>query len=171
MSASAAPASVHLPAPAEVREVLHGLVDREIELSPAAPLVPSSRSLCAVATYRDAAGRVRAVAVLDRQLCVSVGAALSLLPAHEADAQLARVLEGDPVDEELMENVEEVLNVVASAFNASEGVHVKLADLHPVGADLPHETKMACYSLGRREDHAVSVDGYGGGRLALVLVA
>ena len=171
MSTTAAPASVHLPAPAEVREVLHGLVDRKVEVGPTAPVVPSRRSVCSVATYRDPGGRVRAVAVLDVQLTVSLGAALSLLPSHETESRLASALEGGPLDDELAENVEEVLNVLASAFNVGDGVHVKLAEFHPAGSDLPHETKMLCYSLGRREDHAVEVDGYGGGRLALVLVA
>lgn len=170
MASSTSPASVHLPAPAEVREVLHGLVDREIALAPSTPLVPSSRSVCTVGAYQDAAGSIRAVAVLDRALSVGLGAALSLLPSHEADAQLESTLGGAPLDEELGENVEEVLNVLASAFNAVEGVHVKLAAFHPAGGELPRETRMLCYSLGRREDHAVTVERYGGGRLALILV-
>ncbi|QWC84730.1 hypothetical protein KLP28_14350 [Nocardioidaceae bacterium] len=170
-SQATVPASVHLPSPTEVREVLGALVGKPVELQPAAALVPSTRSVCSVGTYADESGRTRAVAVLDRSLTVRLGAALSLLPRQEAEELVAAAGRGEPLGEELGENVEEVLNVLATAFNAVPGVHVKLHAFHVAGTEVPQQTRMGCYSLGRREDHEVSVEGYGTGRLALVLVS
>ena len=71
----------------------------------------------------------------------------------------------------VQENLYEVLNVLASLFNAEGLPHVKLHDaFYPGAAPAPSDVRAYACVLGRRLDLVVDIGGYGSGRFSLVCV-
>lgn len=155
----------HLPGPKEVRDLLGGLLGREVELRTAPPLVVSRKRPASAGVYVDTRMVVRAVVVCDVPLSAYAAAAIALLPPPATVASI----EAGALDEALAENLHEVLNVAASLFNVPDAPHLKLHALHPAGQPLPADVHARTLTLGRREDLAVDVPGYGSGRLSVVL--
>lgn len=157
----------YLPTTKEIRDLLTDLLDREITLAPSAPLAPTPNNPCTVAVYVDDTLQVTSVIAFDLALSAHAGAAIGLVPAAGAQA----AIEERVLSETLRENVYEVLNIAASLFNHDGATHVRLYDAHHVGTPVPHDVLARALTLGRREDLAVEVGGYGAGRLSVVLVA
>ncbi|MFL6157596.1 MAG: hypothetical protein ACJ72D_15995 [Marmoricola sp.] len=157
----------YLPSVKEIRDLLTDLLDREIQVSPTPPLAPTPNNPCTVAVYVDDTLQVTSVIAFDLALSAYAGAAIGLVPAAGAQA----AVEERALDDTLRENVYEVLNIAASLFNSDGATHVRLYDAHHVGAPLPGDVLARALTLGRREDLAVDVGGYGSGRLSVVLVA
>lgn len=157
----------HLPTPQQVKDLLEGVLGREASLAPAAPFAPGPATPASVAVYVDDALRITALIACDLAFSAYAGAALGLVPA--AGAELA-VTEG-ALSETLAENLYEVLNIAASTFNTPGHTHLRLHALHPAGAPLPAAVRAQALTLGRREDLAVDIAGYGSGRISVVLVA
>lgn len=155
----------YLPAPKEIRDLLNELLDREVSVSPGPPLAPTPRQPCTLGVYVDDSLRVAAVVGFDLALSAYAGAAIGLVPAAGAEA----AVEEGTLPDLLRENLYEVLNIAASLFNAEGADHVRLYDVHHAGAPVPPDVLARALTLGRREDLAVEVHGYGSGRLAFVL--
>ncbi len=158
-------APVHLPGAKEVRDLLEGLVGRDVKVAPSTPLAPGPYSPCSVAVYVDDLLRVSAVIACDAALSAWAGAAIGLVPVKRADeVRLAGVLTPD-----IEENLYEVLNVAAALFNVPGAAHLRLHVLHPAGPALPADALARALALGRRLDLQVEIAGYGTGRLSVVL--
>ncbi|MFL6025055.1 MAG: hypothetical protein ACJ72O_17065 [Marmoricola sp.] len=157
----------YLPTTKEIRDLLTELLDREVQVSPSAPLAPTGKTPCTVAVYVDDTLQVTSVIAFDLALSAHAGAAIGLVPA--AGAQTA--IEEGILNDTLRDNLYEVLNIAASLFNADGATHVRLYDAHHIGNPLPGDVLVKALTLGRREDLAIDVAGYGSGRLSVVLVA
>ena len=156
-----------LPVPKEIRDLLLDLLDRPVEVSPNPPLAPSAANPCTLGVYVDDSLQVTAVIALDLRLSAHAGAAIGLVPAAAAQV----VIEEGILTETLRDNLDEVLNVAASLFNVDGATHVRLYDVHHAGLPVPADILARALTLGRREDLAVEVGGYGPGRLSAVLCA
>jgi hypothetical protein len=156
----------HLPVPKEIRDLLTELLDREVTLSPSAPLAPTPKNPCTVGVYVDDRLQVTALVAFDLPLSAHAGAAIGLVPVAGAEA----AIEEGVLNDTLRENVYEVLNIAASLFNVEGADHLRLYDVHHIGVPLPGDVLGKALTLGRREDLAVEVAGYGPGRLSVVLV-
>jgi hypothetical protein len=156
----------HLPVPKETRDLLAGLLDRAINLSPSAPLAPTPKTPCTVGVYVDDRLQVTSLIAFDLPLSAYAGSALGLVPVAGAEATITEGV----LDETLRGNLYEVLNIAASLFNVDGATHVRLYDVHHIGNPLPPDILGKALTLGRREDLAVEVGGYGSGRLSIVLV-
>jgi hypothetical protein len=156
----------YLPNPKEIRDLLTDLLGREVTLSPSAPLAPTPRTPCTIGVYVDDALQVTAVVSFDLPLSAHAGAAIGLVPVAGAEA----AIEEGTLNDTLRENVYEVLNIGASLFNPEGATHLRLYDVHHAGAPVPPDVLAKALTLGRREDLAVQVAGYGSGRLSYVLV-
>jgi hypothetical protein len=110
--------------------------------------------------------QVTAITAFDLPLSAYAGAAIGLVPVAGAQAAIEEGILSDT----LRENVYEVLNIAASLFNADGAEHLRLYDVHHIGAPLPPDILAKALTLGRREDLAVDVAGYGSGRLSVVLI-
>lgn len=157
----------YLPAPKEVRDLFGELLDRDVQISPSTPLAPTAKTPCTVGVYVDDSLQVTAVVCFDLAFSAHAAAAIGLVPVAGAEAAIA----AESLDDNLRANVYEVLNIAASLFNADGATHVRLYDVHHVGEVLPGDVLVKALTLGRREDLAVEVAGYGAGRLGIVLVA
>ncbi len=160
MSAPLAPAI--LPAPKDVRDLLEGLLGKDVTVSPGQPV--SLNDGAALAVYVDPQLATNAVLVLDVPLAAWCAGALALLPKGGLE---------DAIDEgELsamhLEVVYEVVNVAAAMFNGGGVTHSKLYKLYAPGEAVPAD--LAAVAAGfNRIDLAVQVAGYGKGALSIVI--
>lgn len=157
---------VHLPQPKQVRDLLAELLGREVTLSPGAPYAPGPDTPASVAVYVDDQLGIRALIACDLTFSAHAGAAIGLVPPGGAQA----AVEDGKLTDTLAENLYEVLNIAASMFNVPGADHLKLHALHPAGPPLDPQLRVSTLTLGRREDLAVSIAGYGDGVLSIVLV-
>src|SRR5215218_11351023 len=154
-----------LPAAKDVRDMLTGLVGKDVADSPGAPVTPTPDKPVSVAVYVDPHMAVTALCVLDLGASAYTGAALALLPPGGAQ---------DAVEEDheltgmLVEALHEVVNVLSALFNVPGAPHSKLHKLYAPGDELPGDIQGMLANFNRI-DLAIEVPGYGKGGLSLVL--
>lgn len=157
---------VHLPQPKQLRDLLADLLGRDVTLSPSAPFAPGPDTPASVALYVDDSLRISALIACDLAFSAYAGAAIGLIPVGDAAAAI-----GDgKVTDAISENLYEVLNIAASTFNVAGADHLRLHALHPAGPPLDPQVRISTLTLGRREDLAVDIAGYGSGLLSVVLL-
>jgi hypothetical protein len=156
---------VGLPASKDVRDMLTGLVGRDVSVSPGAPVTPTADAPVSVAVYVDPHMAINALCVMDLGASAYTGAALALLPPGGAQDAVEEDRELTPM---LVEALHEVVNVLASLFNVPGAPHSRLHRLHAPGEDLPGDVEGMLANFNRL-DLAVDVPGYGKGAISLVL--
>lgn len=157
---------VELPSPRAVRVLLEDLFGRDVDVEVCDAWAPLPRDMAAAAEYVDNRLTLRAVALLDLPFAIYAGAAVGLIPARGAQG----MVEDRRPTVMIEENLYEVLNVLAAVLNADDGIHVKIAAMHPPGDDPPGDVAAIVRRLTGRLDLQVTIDTYGTGRLAFVLV-
>jgi len=156
-----------LPSAKDVRDLLEGLLGREVQVrTGAAQVDPASDAGALVGVYVDRMLRLRALCLLDVPAAARVGAAIGLVPSAVADDSAL----GDFLDPALEENAREVLNVVASLFNAPDAPHVRLDTVVSPRDPLPHDVQPWVRAYVPRNDLVVDVSGYGPGRLSVLVL-
>lgn len=154
-----------LPSAMAVRELLEGLIGRDIEVRTGGDHVdPSGPGGAVVALYVTARQQIAALAVVDLPLAAHLGASIALVPAGGAEA----AIEDGVLPPALVDNVGEVLNVMASLFNLDGGAHLRLDATYPPGTELPVDVAAWVMAFVARLDLDVTVKGYGSGRLSLL---
>jgi hypothetical protein len=106
-----------------------------------------------------------AVYLIDLELAAAMGAALVMMPAgmvKESTAEGALVAG-------LVENSFEVLNVASRVINRAGGVHYKLREQVQPGTATPEDVVPVIEAPSQRVDLELTVDGYGSGRLAILI--
>ena len=156
--------TVLLPAPKDVRDMLAGLVGRNITVSPGAPVTPSPDRPVAVAVYVAPDMSVNALCLLDLGAAAYTAGGLALLPPGGCQ---------DSVEErELsalqLEALHEVVNVLSALYNVAGAPHSRLHKLYAPGEEVPGDLAgmLAGYN---RIDLDVEIQGYGKGSLSLVV--
>ena len=154
-----------LPPNMVVRETLQDLLGRDIELTPTDPWAPTLRDPGAVAVYVNDGFRPSALIACSLELAAAFSASIALVPAASVEESVA---EGR-LTKELEENLSEVLNVLVGFFNRQHAPHVKLHEVYPPGSPAPVEVARRLRMLGDRSDLTLTVHGYGGGQLSIVV--
>lgn len=158
--------ATHLPTTKEIRDLLTTLLGRAVVLAPTTPQVPGSHTPATVAVYVDEGLRIAATVVCDLSLSAHAAAAIGLVPVTSATA----ATKDGTLPSALRENLDEVLDVAASLFNAPGADHLRLYEVHHAGDPLAPHVLAHALTLGRRTDVAVDIAGYGTGALGVVLV-
>lgn len=158
-----------LPAPADVRGVLEGLLGRTVVTAPGTA-VTGDDPAGTVAVYRRGRTPVGVLA-LDLTASALLGAALGLVPRGGAEA----AVEDGVLPPALAENVAELCNVLAplvAVLVDADGrrSHGRLAEVHGSGEECPADVADALRRPGGRLDLVLDVAGYGRGGLSLLLV-
>ena len=154
-----------LPAAKDVRDMLTGLVGKDVAVSPGAPVTPTERTPVAVAVYVDPQMAINALCVMDLGAAAYTGAALALLPpggaqdAVEEDGELTSLL---------VEALHEVVNVLSALFNTQGAPHSKLHKLYAPGEELPGDLA-GMLAAFNRVDLTIEIPTYGKGAISLVL--
>ena len=157
--------TVLLPAAKDVRDMLSGLVGKEVAVSPGAPVTPEPNRPVTVAIYTAPDMSVNALCVMDLGASAYTAAALALLPPGGAQDAVEEDKELSPM---LLEALHEVVNVLSALFNTPGAPHSKLNRLVADGEDIPGDVAGMLAGFNRI-DLAVEVPGYGKGGLSLVL--
>ncbi|MFY0408588.1 hypothetical protein [Solicola sp. PLA-1-18] len=158
-------ASIHIPAPHEIKSLCEGLLGRDVGLSDGTGVVPGIDAGARVALYIDDVNLPAAAVAGDLAFCAYAAAALGLVPAGGASASI----EDGFLSPLLDEIVAEVFNVLASTFNIGEAPHLRLAKVYDSPVDLVPAARQALTSVGgRRADHQLDIAGYGSGRITIV---
>jgi len=156
---------VELPAAKDVRDMLAGLVGKQVTVTPGAPVTRAADRPVAVAVYVDPQMAVNALCLMDLGAAAYTGGALALLPpggcqdAVEEDGELTSML---------VEALHEVVNVLSALFNTPGAPHSKLYKLYAPGDDLPGDIA-GMLAAFNRIDLAVDIQGYGKGAVSLVI--
>jgi hypothetical protein len=157
--------TVLLPAAKDVRDMLSGLVGKEVSVSPGAPVTPEPNRPVTVAIYTAPDMSVNALCVMDLGASAYTAAALALLPPGGAQDAVEEDKELSPM---LLEALHEVVNVLSALFNTPGAPHSKLNKLVADGEDIPGDIAGMLAGFNRL-DLALEVPGYGKGGLSLVL--
>lgn len=157
--------TVLLPAAKDVRDLLAGLVGRNVTVSPGAPVTPAPDRPVSVAVYVAPDMSVNALCLMDLAASAYTGGALALLPpggcqdAVEEDGELTTML---------VEALHEVVNVLSALLNTPGAPHSRLYRLYAPGEEVAADLAGMLAGLNRI-DLVVDVHGYGKGALSLVL--
>jgi hypothetical protein len=157
--------TVLLPAAKDVRDMLSGLVGRDVTVSPGAPVTPAPDRPVAVAVYVAPDMSVNALALMCLGASAYTGGALALLPpggcqdAVEEDGELTAMQ---------LEALHEVVNVLSALFNSPGAPHSKLHRLYAPGEEVAADLAGMLAGFNRL-DLTIEVPGYGKGGLSLVL--
>lgn len=156
-----------LPAALEVREVVSGLIGRDVEVRTGGPMVdPAKPGGAVVAEYVTDTLQLSALVVMDLALAARAGAAIALVPSAAAEADV----EAEEISDALLENAGEILNVLASLFNAEGAPHLRLNAVHAPGAALPTDVAPWVLAYVPRLDLECDVAGYGPGALSVLVL-
>jgi hypothetical protein len=157
--------TVLLPAAKDVRDMLSGLVGKEVAVSPGAPVTPEPNRPVTVAIYTAPDMSVNALCVMDLGASAYTAAALALLPPGGAQDAVEEDKELSPL---LLEALHEVVNVLSALFNTPGAPHSKLDKLVADGDDLPNDIAGMLAGFNRL-DLALQIPTYGKGALSLIL--
>lgn len=156
-----------LPAALDVRELLENLLGRDVEVLTGASMVdPIAPGGAMVGSYVDKGLNLKAIVALDLGAAARCGAAIALIPARTADDSV----ESEMLPPSLSENAGEVLNIMASLFNAEGAPHVKLDAYYVPGERLPADIAGWVMAYVQRIDLQINVAGYGLGKISALLV-
>ncbi len=154
-----------LPAALEVRELVEGLLGRDVDVTVGArPVDPIEPGGAIVGVYVDDMLKLRALVVIDLGLAAHAGAAIALVPVHAARA----AVEDARLTPALYENAAEILNVAASLFNHEGAPHVRLYEAYAPREVLPPDVAQWVLAYVRRLDVDVSIAGYDAGRMSVL---
>ncbi|MEO7125787.1 MAG: hypothetical protein ABI382_03250 [Nakamurella sp.] len=145
--------------------MIDGMLGKEISVSSANAMTSADTIGGALAVYVDDSNRLGAVAGWDLRGAANIGAAVALVPVGAAED----AVEDKYLPDNLLENLGEVSNVLASVFQIPGNPHLRLSMMHrPInGAD--NDAINLLYALGNRIDLSLDIPKYGGGRLAISL--
>lgn len=128
---------------------------------------PPAADLAIAGLFVDGQNKVVGALMADLPMACYAGAAFSLIPADAArDSIKAKEL-----DEFMRENFSEVLNICSSLFNLERTHRVRLsATNYPPSAPAGELAALAA-KPAKRMDVDVEIEGYGRGRMSLLLAA
>jgi hypothetical protein len=157
--------TVLLPAAKDVKDMISGLVGKDVSVSPGAPVTPEPNRPVTIAVFTAPDYSVNALCVMDLGASAYTAAALALLPPGGAQDAVEEDKELSPM---LLEALHEVVNVLSALFNTPGAPHSKLNKLVPDGEEPPADIAGMLAGFNRI-DLAIEVPGYGKGAMSFVL--
>ena len=156
-----------LPSAVDIRELLEGLLGRDVEAVIGTGAVePHVHPGAVVGVYVDDMLRLSALIAVDMPLAAWAGAAIALVPPATAKQSV----ETELLAPALFDNTAEILNVAASLFNAEGAPHLRLYETYAPREVLPADVQKWVVSYVRRIDLELDVTGYGAGRMSVLVI-
>jgi hypothetical protein len=153
---------VALPVQEAIRDITTDLFGRGTAADKSSdPIEPED--VGAVATYRDDDGKLGAVAVADKDLVGIFGGALAMVP----QVALQEAKRSGRLPENIYENFWEVANILVSLLNRPNSPHLVLADRYRTREEATDEVREVIEKPTKRRHFAITVMGYGTGRISL----
>jgi hypothetical protein len=158
------PASFPVPIQEDIRDLLMDLLGRGTAVDKVSPLLMEDDESGVIAEYRTDEGTVGAVCLVDAEFAIRTAGALTLVPPAAVAESLRK---GDLSD--ALENFREIVNILAQLLNSARTSHLRLAGVHVIPGALPDGVTSLVARPQFRRDFAVQIDGYGGGRISLLV--
>ncbi len=159
------PTNFPFPKPDEIRRIITDLLGREVTVVSGDEQVPERDTPAVVADYIADDGTIAAICMTDLRLSNALGAALTMVPPAQVDDMVKKLV----IDEQNLENLSEIVNVMASLFNSSDCEHLKWNAAHTLPGELPAETSTLLKTPRARRDYDVTLDEYGSGKLSVLV--
>lgn len=157
---------LRVPEPEQVREVLAMMLGRDVSVEDAGPTPPEGAIPVAVASLTDDADELIGCTWVDLGLGATIGAAITMVDATEAEACLTSgVLPPDFVT-----NVREVLGVARGLLAGNDADAPQLRELELLETGLAEDTLGLLADPRQGSFYRVDVPGYGNGLMSYVLV-
>ena len=158
--------SRELPVPKAVKDLFEELLGRPVTVGIGEPFRAADiKDGPLVGTYVDDSLKLRAVVGMDLPLAAYAGAALGLIPSGGAQA----CIEDKELSANMADNVTEVCNILSSLLNQEGLPRLRKHHTFLPGVPAPADAVGQLQAIGRRLDLNVEVQGYGQGRMAIVL--
>lgn len=162
-----APGQMQLPPPKLFKDVLDGLLGKDVTLTPRTRKLSSVDAVGgAIALYVDDNNRNRALIGWEVGAAAYAGCAFGLLPAKNAEA----VVKDKYLPADIVDCVYEMSNVLSSALEKGENPHLKLLQVYSPAAMAPSEIAKLMYEHFERMDFELDVPGYGTGLFSVVVI-
>jgi hypothetical protein len=153
-----------VPTAFEVRELFEGLLGRTVEWTAMSGVVDPMDG-ASVGAYINDFGVVKAVVLCDIAMTARAGSAIALLPAMGAEA----AIKDGMVTAAQFDNLAEILNVAASMFNKPNASHLRLDTVYAPRETLPADVSKWALVPASRIDGILTIQGYGEGRISVVV--
>ncbi len=158
------PARFPMPNAEALRVLLADLLGRAVTLEKATSPDPGEPFV--VADYVTESGATGALVSADLVGTAILGAALTMMPSNLVETVRERGVLAEPT---IQENFAEVANVIAQLFNSRDTDHLRSNGVHRSDGGLPEPVAALVARPAARRDFACTVEGYGNGRVALVV--
>lgn len=158
------PAHFPVPIQEDIRDLLFELLDRGVAVDKVSKLELEEDEDGGVAEFVTDDGTVGVLCLFDSRFAVRAGAAYAMVPKVDAEDDLRR---GDI--ERHLEAAGEVLHAMARLLNSPSTPPVRMGGVHRLPGGLPGEAAALVAAPEYRRDFAVTIEGYGDGRLSLLV--
>ncbi|MFT5441383.1 MAG: hypothetical protein ACI8W3_000424 [Myxococcota bacterium] len=158
-------AKIHMPAVLELGKQLGALVGKTAICSESATPNTFEES-CHTARYLTRDDQLVGLCQVDLSIAAALGASLAMIPVGAADDA---VKEGD-LGANLTDAYSEVANIMAGLLCADDSPHVRWTNIAANLGALTDADKVILNSPANRVDVEVEIDGYGGGKMTLLVV-
>lgn len=155
-----------VPSAFEVRDLFESLLGREIEWTATSVIVDPIDG-ATVGAYVNDLGNIGAIIAVDVPLTAWAGSAIALLPHVGAETTIKSGL----VTPAQFDNMTEILNIAASMFNKPGTQHLKLHSTYAPRETLPPDVQKWALAPAGRLDGKLAIQGYGGGRVSVVVAS
>ena len=152
-----------LPSRHAVRNVIEGMIGRDVDISDGMPV--ASRTTNVVGVYVNDKLGTQAVVVVDIEGAARFGGALGMVPRGGVDDAIKE----RALSTVLKDNCYEVLNVLASVFNVGTAPHVRLYQMYGPNEAEPADVAQVTGMAGSRMDIKLRVAGYGDCSMSIVV--
>ncbi len=159
------PCNYAFPKPDAVKQILSDLLGREISISKTTAPVLERDTPAVVSDYLDDEGAAAAVCITDLRLSNALGAALTMVPASAVEAAVQKW----QIEEANLENLSEIVNVMARLFNHDDCTHVRWRKALPIPGEVTEEITQLMAKPSARRDYLVEVEEYGVGTLSILV--
>jgi hypothetical protein len=167
MNAEPGQGRTSLPLAKMVRDLLEGVLGRDVEVTTGGPMVnPGADGGALVGIFVDGFLKLSALMLLDLPLAARAGAAIALVPSRVAEF----AIEDGGLPEALLDNASEILNVATSLFNVGTAPHLRLERCYAPGDPLPNDVAQWVLAYVPRLDLVVDIKGYGDGVASVIVV-
>jgi hypothetical protein len=153
------------PRAEDVEHVLTAIVGTRVTAAPSRHEVMDDDAPSVLAEFVADSDAVGALCHVEHRVAISLSGALVRVAPQAALA----AIDGYKLDDESIENVREVVNVMAQLFNSDFTPHLRFKDMHRQPGKLPEGTNELRRSPLAVRQYKVSVDNYGSGILSFLL--
>jgi len=158
------PTTYPMPIQEAVRDMLGDLVGRGIAVDKTSPLELEDDTVGAVSDLITDDGNLAVVLVADLALVAALGASLTMVPAVIVQESVRK---NRFEEEALVENYGEIVNIISRLFNSASTPHLRYHTTYLLPGEVPPEVSKLRENHAARRTFAVTVEGYGDGKLEL----